>query len=84
MTPARPDDPPRVLMPYETLADTLRRAARDHGLYVHACPELVQLLAQVDLDVRIPTPLHQAAAELLAWLHGLAVGVSHGDDQRGP
>jgi len=83
MTPTRPDDPPRMLMPYETPADTLIRSARDHGLYVHACPELVQLLAQIDLDARIPASLHQCVAELLDWLHGLAAGVSHADDQRG-
>jgi len=78
MTHARhPDDLSQRLRSYGSLADALMRSARDHGLYVHACPELVQLLAQVDLDAQIPVPLHQSVAELLVWLHGLAHDGQH-------
>lgn len=43
--------------------------AREHGIYVHASPELVTLLQQVDLDDHIPPALYVAVAELLAWLY---------------
>ncbi|CAM5190446.1 Flagellar biosynthesis protein OS=Castellaniella defragrans OX=75697 GN=HNR28_000398 PE=3 SV=1 [Castellaniella defragrans] len=68
-----PADPaPRVVAKgYGTLADTIVRTAREHGLYVHESPELVGLLMQVDLDAHIPPQLYVAIAELLAWLYAL-------------
>jgi flagellar biosynthesis protein len=56
---------------YGTLAETIVRTAREHGLYVHESPELVSLLMQVDLDAHIPPKLYVAIAELLAWLYAL-------------
>jgi flagellar biosynthesis protein len=50
------------------LADEIVRRARDAGIFVHDSRELVALLMQVDLDVRIPPALYLAVAELLAWL----------------
>lgn len=45
------DSAPRVVAKgYGTLAETIVRTAREHGLYVHESPELVSLLMQVDLD----------------------------------
>jgi flagellar biosynthesis protein len=52
-------------------AEAIVRRAREAGLFVHASPELVALLMQVDLDARIPPALYVAVAELLAWLHHL-------------
>ncbi len=66
------DSAPRVVAKgYGTLADTIVRTAREHGLYVHESPELVGLLMQVDLDAHIPPKLYVAIAELLAWLYAL-------------
>lgn len=66
------DSAPRVVAKgYGTLADTIVRTAREHGLYVHESPELVGLLMQVDLDSHIPPRLYVAIAELLAWLYAL-------------
>lgn len=45
--------------------------AREHGVFVHESPELVALLAQVDVDRHIPPTLYVAVAELLAWLYRL-------------
>lgn len=68
----RSDEAPRVVAKgYGTLADTIVRTAREHGLYVHESPELVGLLMQVDLDAHIPPQLYVAIAELLAWLYAL-------------
>lgn len=63
---------PRVVAKgYGTLADTIIETARQHGLYIHESPELVNLLMQVDLDEQIPPELYVAIAELLAWLYQL-------------
>jgi len=71
------DSAPRVVAKgYGTLAETIIRSAREHGLYVHESPELVGLLMQVDLDKHIPPQLYVAIAELLAWLYKLEAGSS--------
>lgn len=53
---------------YGLVADSIMRTAREHGLYVHASPDLIRLLMQVQLDREIPPPLYAAVAEVLAWL----------------
>lgn len=56
---------------YGAVAESIIRVARENGLYVHASPELVKLLMDVNLDAQIPPQLYLAVAELLAWLHRL-------------
>lgn len=51
--------------------------AREHGVFVHESPELVALLAQVDIDRYIPPALYVAIAELLAWIYRLEHEGSH-------
>jgi len=53
---------------YGAVADSIMRAAREHGLYVHASPELNQLLMRIDLDEQVPPPLYAAVAEVLTWI----------------
>lgn len=53
---------------YGATAESITRMAREHGLYVHASPDLNRLLMQVQLDQQIPPPLYAAVAEVLAWL----------------
>ncbi|WP_109993511.1 EscU/YscU/HrcU family type III secretion system export apparatus switch protein [Salinisphaera sp. LB1] len=63
---------PRVVAKgYGDIADAIIVRAREHGLQVHAEPDLVRLLAQVDLDAHIPPSLYVAVAELLAWVYEL-------------
>ena len=56
---------------YGVVAESIVQRAREHGLYVHASPELVRLLMHVDLDARVPPELYVALGEVLAWLHQL-------------
>jgi len=56
---------------YGVVAESIMREARENGLYVHASPDLIRLLMQVDLDQQIPPELYLAVAEVMAWLHGL-------------
>jgi flagellar biosynthesis protein len=56
---------------YGAVADSIVERARESGLYVHASPDLVKLLMNVDLDAQIPPQLYVAVAEVLAWLYQL-------------
>jgi flagellar biosynthesis protein len=56
------------------LAEEIVRRAREAGVFVHESPELVAMLARVDLDERIPPQLYIAVAELLAWIYRLEHG----------
>ena len=70
-----PDSAPVVVAKgYGAMAEQIMRAAREHGLYVHASPELNQLLMQVKLDQQIPPALYAAVAEVLAWLWRIEEG----------
>lgn len=59
---------------YGAVAESIVRIARENGVYVHASPDLVSLLMDVDLDEQIPPQLYVAVAEVLAWLHRLETG----------
>lgn len=52
-------------------AEAIIALAREHDVFVHQSPELLNLLMQVDLDREIPPELYDAVAELLAWLYGM-------------
>jgi len=66
------DNAPTVVAKgYGSVAESIVRCAKESGLYVHASPDLVNLLMQVDLDARIPPALYVAVAEVLTWLHQL-------------
>ncbi len=56
---------------YGAVAESIIERAREHGLYVHASPDLVKLLMHVDLDSRIPPLLYAALGEVLSWLYAL-------------
>ena len=60
---------------YGAVADSIVRRARESGLYVHASPDLVKLLMNVNLDEQIPPQLYVAVAEVLAWLYQLEGGL---------
>ena len=69
---AKNDRAPSVVAKgYGAVADSIVQCARESGLYVHASPDLVKLLMQVNLDEQIPPQLYLAVAEVLAWLYQL-------------
>lgn len=74
------DDAPRVIAKGRGLvaAEIIARA-KEHGVFVHESPELVALLANVDLDERIPPALYVAIAELLAWIYRVERQFDPGD-----
>ena len=73
------DAAPRVVAKGKGLiAEKIIAKAREHGVYVHASPELVALLTQVNIDEHIPPQLYMAIAELLAWLYRIEHGGASG------
>jgi flagellar biosynthesis protein len=69
---------------YGVVAESIMREARESGLYVHASPELIRLLMQVDLDRQIPPELYLAVAEVMAWIHELEQAEAIGAGRRNP
>lgn len=66
------DGAPRVIAKGSGVtAEAMISVAREHGVYVHQSPDLVNLLMQVNLDSEIPPELYQAVAEILAWLYAM-------------
>jgi flagellar biosynthesis protein len=51
------------------LAERIRELAEEHGVAIHEDPNLVEALAQLDLDRDIPEDLYRAVAEVLAFVY---------------
>ena len=45
--------------------------AREHGIYIHDDPDLVEVLSQLDLNEEIPPDLYIVVSELLAFVYSL-------------
>jgi flagellar biosynthesis protein len=45
--------------------------AREHGIYIHDDPDLVETLSQLDLNDEIPADLYIVVSELLAFVYAL-------------
>jgi flagellar biosynthesis protein len=64
------DRAPKVVAKGEGLvAKTIRELAEKHGIPVRRDDDLIELLAQVDIDQEIPSELYAAVAEVLAWIY---------------
>ncbi len=53
------------------LAQRILELAREHDVQVHEDPDLVEVLAKLDVNTEIPERLYQAVAEVLAFLYRL-------------
>ena len=66
------DTAPRVVAKGAGLqAEHILEVAREHGVPIHDDPDLVELLARIDIDTEIPEPLYQAVAEVLGFVYRL-------------
>ena len=50
-------------------ADAILRLAEENGIPLHEDPDLVTLLAQLELGQEIPSTLYQAVAEVIAFAY---------------
>jgi flagellar biosynthesis protein len=51
------------------IAATIKAIAQARGIPIKRDDDLVELLAQVDVDREIPAELYAAVAEVLAWIY---------------
>ncbi|WP_300673097.1 EscU/YscU/HrcU family type III secretion system export apparatus switch protein [Desulfoluna sp.] len=51
------------------VADKIIALAREHGVPVQCDPDLVEVLAALDLDTEIPEEIYAVVAELLAFVY---------------
>jgi flagellar biosynthesis protein len=68
----RPDEDraPKVVAKGEGhVAAAIKAAAQKHGIPIRQDDDLIELLAQVDVDREIPAELYAAVAEVLSWIY---------------
>ncbi len=66
------DRAPRVVAKGERLlAERIIEVARAHNIHIHEDPDLVAVLAALDVDREIPESLYYAVAEVLAFVYRL-------------
>lgn len=66
------DTAPRVRARGEgRVAEKIIEIARQHGIYIHNDPNLIEVLARLDLNEQIPPDLYVIVAELLAFVYSL-------------
>lgn len=64
------DDAPRVIAKGQgKIADRILEIARAEGIHIEHDPDLVGLLAKLDLNSPVPEELYQAVAEVLAFVY---------------
>jgi len=69
---AATDNAPKVVAKGRGLvAEKIIALAREQGIPMREDPDLVQMLAQIDLDKEIPPTLYRVVAELLAFVYRL-------------
>lgn len=64
------DRAPRLVAKAQgAIAERLIALAKEHGVPIHRDPNLVQVLAALDLEQEIPPTLYLVIAEILAFLY---------------
>lgn len=64
------DRAPKVVAKGEGfVAQAIREIAEKNGIPTRRDDDLIELLAQVDIDQEIPSELYAAVAEVLAWIY---------------
>lgn len=69
------DDAPKVKARGQgRIADKIIELAREHGVPIYDDPDLVEVLATLDIDQEIPPDVYVAVAELLAFVYAANSG----------
>ncbi len=50
-------------------AENIMKVAEEHGVLLHKSPELVEVLASLELGEEIPSALYLVIAEIIAFSH---------------
>ena len=62
------------------IAEKIIEIAKEYNIPIHEDPELVSLLAKLNLGELIPSSTYQVVAEILAWVYSLnkqRAGIAH-------
>ena len=69
------DRAPKVIAKGERLrAEAIIALAKEHGVHIQEDPDLVAVLAKLDVESEIPESLYRAVAEVLALVYRLNQG----------
>jgi flagellar biosynthesis protein len=71
------DSAPRVTAKGKgKIAEKIIKIAKEHDIYIHEDPDLIEVLSQLDINEEIPHDLYIVVAELLAFVYSLNKNVS--------
>ena len=69
------DNAPRVIARGKgKVAEKIIEIAREHNIYIHNDPDLIEVLSQLDLNEEIPLELYVVVAELLSFVYSINSG----------
>lgn len=69
------DNAPRVIAKGKgKVAEKIIEIAREHNIYIHNDPDLIEVLSQLDLNEEIPPELYVVVAELLSFVYSINSG----------
>ena len=58
------------------IAEKIIKIAKEHNIYIHEDPDLIEVLSQLDINDEIPPDLYLVVAELLAFVYSLNKSMS--------
>lgn len=58
------------------LAEQILEIAKEHDIHIHQDPDMLNILAALDIQTEIPENLYKAVAEILAFVYQLNKQVS--------
>jgi flagellar biosynthesis protein len=72
---SKSDNAPKVIAKGKgKVAEKIIEIAKEHNIYIHNDPDLIEVLYQLDLNEDIPSELYVVVAELLAFVYSLNSG----------
>ena len=77
-----PDDraPKLVAKGSGEIAEQIIALAKEHNIPIHEDPDLLTVLAQLDLEKEIPAELYKPIAEILSFVYRVNEKAKSGDD----
>ena len=66
------DNAPRITAKGKgRIAEKIIKIAKEHNIYIHEDPDMIEVLSQLDINDEIPPDLYFVVAELLAFVYSL-------------
>jgi flagellar biosynthesis protein len=66
------DNAPRITAKGKgKIAEKIIKIAKEHNIYIHEDPDMIEVLSQFDINDEIPPDLYFVVAELLAFVYSL-------------